>query len=375
MRYISSFSTYTYHQIFDTALLDICSRIYEKVDCYSSPTTLPYLKEKIKNERICYKSIYVVKSVNKRMLLIKYLVSAIQNVIYFLLSSKNEVVIFNNNNPYSLHVINVVNRIKKNKVIICCHGELELLNKSEKEKGYISRLNGFIINDFFCRRKLNEGMYFLVLGNVIYENLKTIIGENSNHFIPLEHPYYFSSDYKVKNQKGGKLIIGSIGSLNANKGENSFLEFAKAIFKKRNDIEIRIVGRTSIKEQFEKIGVNVADEYLPRDIYDQQVRELDYILFFYPTDSYKLTASGALFDAINFNTPIISLKNDFFNDAFMNTKDIGCLLDTIEEMVDAVLHLPIVSPKTYEFDDIKKKYSVENLTIDFKSKLTKLGLA
>ena len=41
---------------------------------------------------------------------------------------------------------------------------------------------------------------------------------------------------------------------------------------------------------------------------DNEISKLDYVIFLYPEGSYKYTASGALFDAINQEKQILALK-------------------------------------------------------------------
>ena len=77
------------------------------------------------------------------------------------------------------------------------------------------------------------------------------------------------------------------------------------------------------------------DETIPRTDFDKYINELNFILFLYPTNSYKLTASGAITDAIRLHIPILSLKNDFFCDLIGNNS-IGYLKDTIEELANTI---------------------------------------
>jgi hypothetical protein len=51
---------------------------------------------------------------------------------------------------------------------------------------------------------------------------------------------------------------------------------------------------------------------LDESAYKSQIDALDAVLFFYPLHSYRLTASGALFDVIRHNKRMISFPNSYF---------------------------------------------------------------
>jgi hypothetical protein len=67
---------------------------------------------------------------------------------------------------------------------------------------------------------------------------------------------------------------------------------------------------------------------------------VDYAVFFYPADSYRLTASGAFFDALAFAKPLIAIRNPFFEHYFSRFGDIGYLCDDyaeVKKMVSDIL--------------------------------------
>ena len=59
---------------------------------------------------------------------------------------------------------------------------------------------------------------------------------------------------------------------------------------------------------------------------------MDYAVFLHEKESYYLRASGVFFDAINYNKPIISIKNSYFEYYFNKYGNIGYLCNDINEM-------------------------------------------
>ena len=76
-------------------------------------------------------------------------------------------------------------------------------------------------------------------------------------------------------------------------------------------------------------------------------KKLDYILFLYPRNSYKLVARGAIFDAFKFGKPVIALKNDYFNYLVSKGQKFGYFFDTIDELKSFFHALPSVDSAEY----------------------------
>ena len=104
-------------------------------------------------------------------------------------------------------------------------------------------------------------------------------------------------------------------------------------------------------------------DVLPRNIFENKIKELDYLLFFYDEDTYKLTASGALFDALLFEKPSIYLSNDYFDDAIGN-RSIGYRCSSVDEMVKTVEKIIETGDAKYgdyvcNLRELKDKFSIK----------------
>lgn len=74
---------------------------------------------------------------------------------------------------------------------------------------------------------------------------------------------------------------------------------------------------------------------LSRNEMDHYLKDVDYILFFYHQNTYKLTASGSFFDAISYKKPMIFLGNDFF-DFYFSRYRIGYRAETVNEITGII---------------------------------------
>ena len=99
---------------------------------------------------------------------------------------------------------------------------------------------------------------------------------------------------------------------------------------------------------------------------------LDFILFLYPKDSYRLIASGAILEAISLKKPILALRNDYFNYLFKKFGDFGYLTDSIEGLISLINTIQIKN-KQFNFDTIQNNLSIENITTNLKNELIKIG--
>lgn len=66
---------------------------------------------------------------------------------------------------------------------------------------------------------------------------------------------------------------------------------------------------------------------------------MDCVLFFYPCDTYKLIASGTIFDAISLRKKVIALSTDYFKYVEKETHYPMILVDSLEEMKWQITHL------------------------------------
>jgi hypothetical protein len=225
---------------------------------------------------------------------------------------------------------------KKTHHVIILHGELEFL-KFEKKRKSIFFL-GIILK--IAIDLSSKKTKYIVLGDNIKKSLHGLISQRAlKRTYSILHPYNFFVDDYLKNFKGNdsKLTIGAIGTQMLSKNSNYI--YSLAIFFKDDVIQGKVnfitIGRVMPElDPFQTELVNniYSDTFVSQKNFELEISKLDFIIFFYDNSSYQLCASGAIFEAIRLDIPIISIKNDFFQWLFNTYGEMGFLCDNLEEI-------------------------------------------
>lgn len=112
-------------------------------------------------------------------------------------------------------------------------------------------------------------------------------------------------------------------------------------------------------------------EFLSRAELAARIGRLDYALFLYPPEEYELTASGSILEAINYEKPILSLRNDYFGYLFEKFGAFGVLFNSVDEMIAALSSeiptLPLHDQ--FDFKALKHRLSPESVAAGLRSTL------
>lgn len=364
--YINTYANRTHHEMFNKILLKALVQHFD-VNIYSGKSSWRKMEEELgkktfQNSKI--RTFFLPEGAAAFPNLIRYILSAFYNIGILLLSKRKDILVYNFNNPLSIAAINTLNALLKRKIIVFCHGELELLITDEG--GGLAKLLRYFTRHFFLNKKQSLHLHFCVLGDIIIQNLKPIIGDKINHFFSIDHPYEFENEniHPKTDIPSQTLQIGTAGTLNKFKGLGHFLELIKSIKTQNLNVAFSVIGNvTDEKEKLEDLGVQIhgKGELLKREDFDRGIANLDYILFFYSHDKYKVTASGAIFDAIKFRKPIIALKNDYFLYLFEKYGTIGFLCENVSEMEQSIKQC-LENKKQYIFDNYFTKLSTEEFS-------------
>jgi hypothetical protein len=291
---------------------------------------------------------------------------------------KSDILIYNNNNIFSSRMVNILNKYFKKKVLIFCHGEMEVLNQ-ELCLGRLSEIIKKNVLKLFLdkRQKIAENLFFIVLGEHIQTNLRKIIPKHIfDHILSMEHPYIFSHKNGAK-PRGKTISFGTVGTVIKNKNIEQFLILVNSFQNEveKGDISFTIVGPVHYKkEEILSAKINILTESgLSRERFNKELDKLDYVLYFYNSNMYRFTASGVIFDSINMEKPILALKTRYFEYLFSVYGSFGLLLDSTKDMIDSIYRLINGSLlNDIFFDDIKQKLSIENIAGQFKETLKKI---
>lgn len=377
--YVDTYSTGPLHEMFDAASLKLFSSIFDQIEYYADSTAQEHAFHLIDNipSNITYHPIHVptVHSQLSNWLKIAY---AIYNNCRILLKAKeNDIIYINYNTIYALPFINLITKFTRKKVLLQCHGELKQLQK-EYYQNFVSQKILSLIRS--SKIHITKNLYICVLGDVIKENLKSYIApSNINKIISFDHPGIFSesAEFNTNNMTStNSLKIGYIGTLRKNKGINEFITLAKQL-KSNTNVTFYSIGKiTNYTQNLRNNGIIIPNEcnndYINRiDLY-RMIQQLDIVLYLYDKDSYKLTASGAIFDAIECEKPIIALKNDYFEYLFKKFGTLGFLANDLSELENEIKELSRGKKYIIDFKTIKKQLSYKSIAIELKNKLTEI---
>lgn len=380
---VDSFCSANMHEQFNASLLLMLSSIYPETTYYSGKEnrlSIQFLCKEKDLRHISFRSLWIIGGSGKISLMLRYIISLFYNCFFLLTTSKDEVLIFNYNNAFALASMNMLNKFLGKKVLIFCHGELELLVDTGTEVGILHKLLTYFLRSFFFERKtqLSAGLYFAVTGDSIFLNLSKILDDKTMlRFISCDHAYLFDKSRNDSISANKELYLGWIGVFNTVKGGTNLLQIADQLDLRANrNIQLSITGRIFydiqvLLDRGIRLPHNKGLAMLSREEFNKSISVLDYILFLYPVGTYAFTASGAIMDAIDRRIPILALKNDYFNYIFSKYGSIGYLADTVDELVDMIEHLE--KDKSFlpfpNFDEIQHKLSCETIAIALRQQL------
>ena len=228
----------------------------------------------------------------------------------------------------------LIRRFKDIKTIVIPHSILEVLNfwipliPTETIfwfKFWIS---------FFNTPYLN----YLILGPSIKEELIQKIPNLERYLYSTNLPFFFKNNKIKKYKKNDVLKFGYLGVGRKSKGIDLFLKLANDVPKENS--KFIIIGPI-IDGPYVTNSVYVPSPELPlnEEKYEKYIKDIDYAILLYNEDSYTLTASATLFDAISHLKPIIALRTPFFEYYFNKMGDIGYLCNNYEEIKELITNI------------------------------------
>jgi glycosyltransferase involved in cell wall biosynthesis len=261
----------------------------------------------------------------------------------------NDKLIITNGLPQTIMIANKL--FKGKKVYIVMHGYLAAIQNNQQYKPWNM---GYYVKKSLM--KLNSTFKLIVLGNSIRDNFLSEIPNLKERVLSIDHPFLVKNLSEFSNKEyyeNGRIKIGTIGVGTESRGILLLNELVDYVQKKNLPIEIYHVGKTT-KDLREKLLPEVklpfiTENMIPEEEYLQEVNRLDFILYMHGKDSYKLTASGALFEAFSLAKPIITLKNDYFCYVMKKAnKNVGYIVDDMEEIKTVLDQLPKVNKLDYD---------------------------
>lgn len=222
---------------------------------------------------------------------------------------------------------------KKKRLYVLLHGELQNVtlkgSRSIRLDGRAQRML------YWLDTKFSSNLKFVIISEFVFEKLKKSLGYDPLNFVSIDLPYLYDDKKGCAKQKTNELVVSTVGVNSTNK--KSFLlnniasNFEDKI--KSGALTICTSGRNDDVLFSELIDTpNMGSRYLlSTEEYAKRINSSD-VLVFFNDDNYSLISSGSYFDCINFEKPILAMKNEQWEYNFKQFGDIGYLCNNIDEM-------------------------------------------
>ena len=332
------FSTKLNHVPVNVEFLSIIAEKFnnKKIVFYGEKQHLEKVKEKVNYDNIDYRPVTIVEPVEGQ---IKAVLNERKNVkkLTSLKEDPIELLVILNSHPHTMLFVKRYTP-KQIPIIFIVHGNIEEI----KRKKRIYQL-GYWIRPAFRYKRSRKNVKYIVLGESIRKHFLEYIDYIREDLVSVPHPYTFTKANHENTKTDNRITLGMIGSFSPEKRSTLIFDLEERI-RERNigNIGFLIVGSGDSNVSERKTSIPFVGDGIHKlsdEEYNRGIAQLDYILFFWPRDSYQLTASGALCDAIVHEKPIISIRNDYLDWVFSETGSLGFLCDDLEEMEEIIVSI------------------------------------
>lgn len=368
------------HSMFNASFLKMLSIIAPKgkLFFYAEETHKNCIKEFLKSDGDVLKLINfsIIKIVDKgRFLLPIKFIFEIYNTTRILFKYRKEdyLLILTSISQFSNFIIKLIKLFfPKTKMLFVIHGELEFIKKHDQQT-FLLKLWGWFLKYSF-KIKTDSNTFYLVLGDIIKTNMEKYNLVDLNKVLSIDHPCLYTSSAQKANKEKSILKIGAIGVASLQKKSQYIFDIGDKIIEKgKSNIKLEIIGKilpNTYKYLREGVIYSTKNVMIDQKTFDKKIAQLDFSLFFYDNTYYELCASGAFFDALNHEIPMLGLKNDFFIYYFNKYGSMGYLFDDVNELIDFVIVYNKSHDENYNsfidnMKDAKNDLNISNLAIKF----------
>lgn len=346
------------HEILNVSMIVMLDKIYETVQVYAPKDCCEVLRAGLKKLEHTSSSIsFVETKVYTKKQIPFWFICGLQEFFCMLKNRKSDL-FFSTLNFLWFPVFNAFSFLFKGNLYTLCHNDMEhLINPIFGKINIRWRLINFI----FKKMRFASNSYCLVLGNSIKDNLFHCakIDSVKKHIISMNHPYYSVENTSPVSERSSTshIKIAIVGTIKKNDRDN---------IEKLNDVldGIASVSLYSVStcdfdlSRYTNITVlNKDNKHLPRERYDEIIASMDALYFPYSSNTYRVSASGAVYEAISKQKPIISTENDYFKGLFCQFGEMGYLFNDFNELKN-ILRNSLDSSKIEHFKKNAQKASL-----------------
>lgn len=289
----------------------------------------------------------------------------------YIKSSRRDIFFFMGIMPVAHIFLSFLNRFSKREIFICLHGQMEAYLKQTKigKTKYYYRLSKFVF-------KSNDGIDYIIFGESIKKKLIFLFNKKKR-LINIDQPYLYDKSQRHLLGTKEPYVLGFVGRFDKTKNVKDFFIFVDGLKEEllKNKIQIKIVGKVNFDIKDEYLNLfSFHTETLSKVEFENEIKNLDFVISFLNDDYYKATPSGVFFDCVKWQIPILTLENDFVNYYFDQYGRIGEKFPNSNEMSNFVKSNIIykdVDFKNYisDINKMRESISVNNLKYKFINQL------
>lgn len=386
VKIIDYFAVRTFHEVVNYSFVKLCAGIFKQVKYLSGKSANQNMQrmfvqaEEVTPANVRYGVMPNYEPDTPMGARLRDVWGFFLTLYHYVVTSRSTLLFYNYTNKFSLPLILMLNVLLRKKVVFVFHGELEFLVSKVsylKLSGWYKQSMQFSFRHLFMK----SPAYALVLGDSIRKNLTEIFPHLFPHILSICHPYLLNNTdgHRAAREKDAPVRIGTVGTMKESKGLKEFLALSGLLedLLAQKRLELYSVGRVyaggiDLGKEINWVG---HEKGLPRDEFEKQILRLDYLLYLYPKEPYRFTASGAILDAVKMRKPILSLRNDYF-DYLLDGCPIGYMRDTVEDLAKVIRD--IVAGKLQEdfsagFEGLSEKVSLEANARVFENELKRMN--
>ncbi len=371
---IDMYSYGSYHEVINQSILMMVSNLYENVVYVAEKSSCENLKKLLEASdydysNVCFreKRVFRVKKTGHPTIdyFIHILIRSILNFYHYMKTSKGCDVFYNNNIYFAAFFISFFSFGKSNRIFDICHNEMEEIDEKHVSTN-IGRFMHAYLHTFFCIMRIGRRFKFILLSERMAEYFKSFIPERNHHAIDwIDHSYIRAETENVKvdtSKLRQGLRIGIPGLISSSRGLGELqVVLARLNNPDVNIYSISVVNGSIISPRF--VELNQTGKLLPAAEYASYASKMDALILLYKLGSYRLTASGAILEAIWNEKPVFAIENEYFKYLFDKFGALGKLFRSAEDLSDYLNTLDVASLKDYSGNLKKAKHALHPMQI------------
>jgi len=376
---IDVYSKGSYHEVVNQSYLMMVSELYEDVVYIGEKTSCENLQQLLDKCHFAYDNVKFEKHAFQKIecrnkglqYLLKILHVSFLDFFYYMSISEDADIFYNNNLFGAILLIQWLSFGKKNRIFDMCHNEMELID-ALAPKSRATLFISVIFSIAFKKIHLSKKFHFILLSPKMVKYFCSYIPtKNKGRIFSMDLSYIRpENNIDVENLKNNYFKIGLPGAITPTRG----LSILKDILGNIQSDDIFFYGISTISEEIEDPhfeALNKDGKLMPFARYNAYVKSMDALMLLYDINSYKLTASAAILEAIWNEKPIIALKNSYFNYLFETFGEMGVLCDDVGSLILELHRFVLIPDKEKYIKNIREAKRML-LPINVKNQLLKI---